>query len=263
VPRRIAVFALLGVAVVPSGNRVPVVDAKYVCTEVDGKDICVIVSEVGDSSGGAGARVVCTAWTPWLPPTDQDTPAPDHVFDVRNGIEWDLYSRVCNGDVVEYRKFPQVTSRDLAQAAHDSVASLVPTPELHMSRDVDDLIVNVATTIAVTPVDPVSATAEIPGRSATVTATAKRIEVLTGSLVATDVQRIECAPWGGPECTWTPVYPSVLKVTGTDDHRHHGSVSIVWHVAWTSSDGDGGDLGELTTTTPVLFAVREIQIIGG
>lgn len=264
---RVLTLALIGAMGLPAAGSIPIVAGEYVCKEVDGKDVCVIVATVDDASGSAGsaARVVCTSWVPWLPPSDQNAPDPDQAVEIRNGIEWDLYSRVCDGGVAQYRKFPQVTGRDLAQAAHDSVVKLVPQPELDIGRPADELIVNLSTAIGVVPVQPVSATATVPGRSATVTATPARIDVVTGSHVAGDVQRLSCAPWGGvgSACTWTPVYPSVFKVTGTNDHRHHGSVSIVWDVAWTSTDGETGDLGELTTTLPVQFAVREIQIIGG
>jgi hypothetical protein len=207
----------------------------------------------------------CTSWERYLPDGSADAPLGLYV-DVRDGVEWDLFSRTCPDDALpQYRWIPQLTPLDLVDAAYDSVSKEVPEPELHMSRAIDDLIVNVATTIEVTPIEPVTATAQIPGLAATVTATATRIDVVTGSKVAGDVQQLSCEPWGGAgsSCTWTPVYPSVFKVTGTQDHRHHGSVSVVWHVAWTTTDGGGGDLGELTTTTLVEFAVREIQIIGG
>jgi hypothetical protein len=64
-------------------------------------------------------------------------------------------------------------------------------------------------------------------------------------------------------CAWTPAYPSVAKVTGTNDDRYHGAVTIVWQVAWQATNGATGDLGELRTTTPVRMGVQEIQTIGG
>lgn len=211
----------------------------------------------------SGAVVTCPGWKREVP--DSATLSPDTELYVRtsSGVEWDLFSRVCADGSAHYRWFPQIDPETLSRIARDEVRKDLPKPDLHLSRDVDQLIVNVATTIEVTPIEPVTATATIPGLSATVTATAKQIEVVTGSNVSTGVQRIECAPWGGAGCAWTPIYPSVFKVTGTNDHRHHGSVSIVWDVAWTSTDGGGGDLGEVTTTAPVQFAVREIQVIRG
>jgi hypothetical protein len=187
---------------------------------------------------------------------------------VRDGVVWRLYERQCTHDGVtttDPRWFPDVTGVELGKEAYDSVRQLVPQPEVELSRPADDLIVNVETWIAVAPIQAITATASIPGLSATVIATPTRIDIVTGSQVRTDVQRLSCAPWGGAgtDCVWTPVYPSVAKVTGTNDHRHHGSVSIVWAVAWTSTDGTGGTLEELTTSLPMEFAVREIQIIGG
>ena len=53
------------------------------------------------------------------------------------------------------------------------------------------------------------------------------------------------------------------KTTGTDDHRYHGTLSVVWDITWASSTGAAGTLDQLITTTPVLLGVGEIQIIGG
>ncbi|MEO5900539.1 MAG: hypothetical protein ABIR68_10485 [Ilumatobacteraceae bacterium] len=252
-------LALPVVLVLPAGNGDGLVHGQAKCSKYGGSLDCDT-----ERPGSSAASVqLCPSWERYIPdgPTDAQS---ELSMQTRDGVEWDLFSRVCGAEKTpQYRWIPQLTPKDLADAAYDSVSKEVPKPELQMSRALDDLIVNVATTVEVTPIDPVTATAQIPGLSATVTATAVRIEVITGSQVSTDVQRISCEPWGGDECTWTPIYPSVFRVTGTNDHRHHGSVSIVWEVAWTSTDGGGGDLGELTTTTPVEFAVREIQIIGG
>ena len=56
---------------------------------------------------------------------------------------------------------------------------------------------------------------------------------------------------------------SPALITGTNDQRYHGSVTIVWQVSWQATNGATGDLGELRTTTPVRMGVREIQTIGG
>ena len=130
------------------------------------------------------------------------------------------------------------------------------------------MIVNFETWLGVTPQPPVTATAAIPGLSATVTAQASDIEWATGSHVTGDTTLIACQPWGSTDsatggCAWTPAYPSVGKVTGTTDLRYHGTVTIVWQVSWQATNGASGTLGDLRTTTAVQMGVQEIQTIGG
>lgn len=158
--------------------------------------------------------------------------------------------------------------RELATAAYDEVSKRLPKPEASFSPRIDRQIVNMETWFAATPIPVQSVDASVPGMWTTVTATPVALELDTGSIVRGDVTHISCEPWGStdaPEggCTWTPIWPSVRKTTGTDDHRYHGTLSIVWDVTWTSSTGAGGPLDQLTTTTPVLLGVGEIQVIGG
>ena len=40
------------------------------------------------------------------------------------------------------------------------------------------------------------------------------------------------------------------------------SVTVTWHVSWTSSTGQSGTLPEITTTSSFAYRVREIQTIG-
>jgi hypothetical protein len=156
----------------------------------------------------------------------------------------------------------------VARVAYQKVASLVPDPQVAFSPPIDKMIVNFETWLGITPSAPITATATIPGLSATVTAEATDIEWVTGSQIAGDTTMISCHPWGSTEsaqdgCSWTPAYPSVGKVTGTADQRYHGTVTIIWQVSWQATNGAGGALGELRTTTPIEMGVREIQTIGG
>ena len=173
-----------------------------------------------------------------------------------------LWYQMCDG-VFEYQWRGGPTPAEVADDLYDEAFTALPKPVLSLSGRLDFQIVNAETSVSVEPIAPVSATAEVPGLSVTVTATAKLIRLETGSIVAGDTTVIECAPWGGDGCTWAPRYPSVLKTTGFDDHRYHGTVSVVWSVAWTSSVGAGGTLADVTSTSPVLIGVGEIQIIGG
>ncbi|MCU1504125.1 MAG: hypothetical protein JWM12_3479 [Ilumatobacteraceae bacterium] len=226
---------------------------------------CSVGGAGGGSGGGSASGVTCDAWV--AVPDDAYAAVDFASSEIRDdGIVWRFYTRNCTRNGIteqDTRWFPLYTSRQLATNAYDSVQQLVPPPDIQLSRPADDLIVNVDTTITITPIPPVTATADVPGLAATVTATATRIDVSTGSQVPTDTRTISCQPWGGDTCVWTPRYPSVEKVTGTTDHRHHGTASIVWHVTWTATDNTSGTLDDLTTTTELLLAVREIQTIGG
>ena len=195
-------------------------------------------------------------------PVDQPT-----VVNSSTGVVMKVYVRTCDGKA-QYVFVPPASPVDVARVAYNKVVSLVPKPEVAFSPPVDKMIVNFETWLGVTPSAPIAATAAIPGLSATVTATATAIEWTTGSQVDGDTTTISCLPWGSTEfaadgCTWTPAYPSVAKVTGTTDQRYHGTVTIVWQVTWTASNGATGALGDLRTTTPIEMGVQEIQTIGG
>ena len=162
----------------------------------------------------------------------------------------------------------EYSPRDLATAAYDEVSKRLPKPEPVFAPQIDRQIVNIETYFGATPIPVQSVDASVPGMWTTVTATPVALELNTGSIVRGDTTHISCEPWGSTEeavggCSWTPIWPSVRKTTGTDDHRYHGTLDVVWDITWTSSTGAGGTLDQLTTTTPVLLGVGEIQIIGG
>ena len=178
-----------------------------------------------------------------------------------------VYFRVCGG-IYQFVYVGQYSPTDVARVASQRVAALVRRPEVAFSPPIDKMIVNFQTWLGVTVQQPVTATAAIPGLSATVTAQPVGIEWATGSQVAGDITMIHCQPWGSTDsahggCAWTPAYPSIGKVTGTGDLRYHGTVSIVWKVSWQASNGANGTLDDLRTTTPVAMTVQEIQTISG
>ena len=63
-------------------------------------------------------------------------------------------------------------------------------------------------------------------------------------------------------CGWLPPGPSAPQFGAGDDLRFHGTIELFWSVAWTATNGAGGDLGELTTDVDWSYRVREIQTIG-
>lgn len=207
----------------------------------------------------------CTAWALFDGSTFGGPGAPV-VIDPATGQPATIYFRVCQG-VYQYVYVGPYSPTDIARAAYQKVQALVPKPQVAFSPPIDKMIVNFETWLGVTPQPPVSATAAIPGLSATVTATAESIEWTTGSQVSDDTTTITCEPWGSTEsadggCAWTPAYPSIGKVTGTSDSRYHGSVTIVWKVSWQATNGATGVLPDLRTTTAVSMGVQEVQTIG-
>ena len=239
-------------------------------TPGNGGNAQISVWVFGATNGGISrppGTTSCTSWTlfdgsTFGTPVDQPT-----VVNSSTGVVMKVYMRTCDGKP-QYVFVPPASPEDVARVAYDRVASLVPKPEPSFSPPIDKMIVNFETWLAITPSDPITATAAIPGLLATVTATASDIEWTTGSQVDGDTTTISCVPWGSTEfaadgCTWTPAYPSVAKVTGTTDQRYHGTVTIIWQVTWTASNGATGSLGDLRTTTPIAMGVQEIQTIGG
>jgi hypothetical protein len=221
---------------------------------------------IGAVNGGVSTPtgVTCTPWT-LFDGSPFGVPAGDPT--VVGSQQQTVYFRVC-GAITQYVFVGPHNPEDVAKVAYDKVASLVPHPEVGFSPPIDKMIVNFETWLGVTPSAPITASASIPGLSATVTARASGIEWDTGSRVAGDTTMINCEPWGSTDsaqggCAWTPAYPSVAKVTGTTDQRYHGTVTIVWQVTWAASNGASGALGDLRTTTPVAMGVQEVQTIGG
>lgn len=253
----LAVIAALPVLTAPGGGT---------SDEGDGQtsiDAWVLGDQVAPPEGTSSCG-------PWIPAAEISAePGVVDVGTVREGADGIieiLYYRDCENR----RQFiwvGQYSGEEIAEVAADRVRRLLPRPEVSFAPPADSMIVNFETWMAVEPMAEVSATASIPGLSATVVARPVRIEWSTGSKAPGDPQVIECDLWGSTEqasdgCVWTPRFPSVQAVTGTDDYRYHGSVSVVWVVSWSASDGSGGSLGELSTTTPTSIAVREIQTIG-
>ncbi len=228
---------------------------------------------IGAVNGGVAEPAGTTSCTPWALFDGSNFASvgigePPTVINPATGEKSTIFFRVCDSTRYQFVYVGPSPPTDIAEVAYQQVAALVPRPEVAFSPPIDKMIVNFETWLGVTPQPPVTATAAIPGLSATVTAQATSIEWATGSEVTGDTDLITCQPWGSTElatggCAWTPQYPSVGKVTGTTDLRYHGTVTIVWQVSWQASNGTSGSLEALRTTTPVEMGVQEIQTIGG
>ena len=183
-----------------------------------------------------------------------------------DGVTVTIYFRACQG-TIQYAWVPELSPQQLAQSAYDEATAQIPKPVLLMAPPADKQIVNLEAWFGVERTADVSATASIPGLAATVTATPTGITLKTGSSAPGEKTVIKCALWGSATrptngCTWKPKFPSIPKFTG-GGYAFKGSITVTWSVTWTSTSGDGGDLGTYDSTTPVDIAVREIQTIGG
>ena len=226
---------------------------------------------IGGGLGGGVRQPAGATCGPWDRATNQPAETgPQDVGTVRtdsSGLVWTLYFRVC-GQAIQYVWVPVLPPGDLGKLAFDEVTKKLPKPAPALSPDFAvGGYVNFETWLSVADPGVVTATSAIPGLSATATARVVRIEWQPG-----DGSMVTCEPFGGlppnPEytgkapCGYTFSQPSVAKVTGTSDDRFHGSVTLVWAASWTASNGALGDLGEVSSTVPFVYRVREIQTIG-
>jgi hypothetical protein len=248
-------------------------NAALACTPGASNDSGAVIADVGCSTppastvpAGDTSGPVCTPWAPFLGDGVYAVPAPITRIAADGSLETSSI-RECVPGGKQYRWISSPTPRSVAgQAFGDVQRQGLPKPTAKTGPPIDKMIVNFETWIAVQPENPVVAEAAAGGITSTVTATPVRIEFHTGTISTKDVAVVTCDPWGSIDygaCTWTPQFPSVPKATGTDDLTYHGSVSIIWNVAWTSNTGTGGNLGQLTSTTPLNITVMEIQTIGG
>ena len=183
------------------------------------------------------------------------------------GLEWFLMRRVC-GAVQQFVWVPNLPSVSLGSLAFDRIVKLLPVPVVVLSPDVSvGGYVNFESWLSVLDPGVVSASASVPGLSATAVAKVRSVVWRPG-----DGSSVSCVPFGvlppskgfvGPApCGHTFGAPSTLSAAGFNDGRFHGSVSLVWSVSWSASDGSSGVLGDTLSTVPVLYRVREIQTIG-
>jgi len=236
-----------------------------------GGDASISTWVIGAVNGGVSTPAGVTSCTPWAFFDGSNLAGIGMVsatmINPATGLVSQVFFRTCNG-TYQFVYVGPFSPTDVARVAYQKASALVGKPDVAFSPPIDKMIVNFETWLGVTPRQPITATATIPGLSATVTAQPSNIEWVTGSRVAGDTTKVSCQPWGSITsaaggCAWTPAYPSVAKVTGTADLRYHGSVTIVWKVSWQATNGATGTLADLRTTTPIRMGVQEIQTIGG
>jgi hypothetical protein len=195
------------------------------------------------------------------------------VYQVIDGVVHHLFIRNCpdGAGVVrpEVAWVPQVSVAELRAQAYDSVTRQLPAPQASFAPPAGKAVAQVGTWfwVGAAQWQPVTATAAVPGLSATVTAVPVALRLDPGD-GPHGTGPVSC---GGPGQVWTAAdgddavsacqytyrHSSALSPTGT----WRASVSIDWQVTFTASDGSASDLGRLVTSTPYELRVGELQAV--
>jgi hypothetical protein len=156
---------------------------------------------------------------------------------------------------------PRMTGVQLAQQAFASFHLTTPVPVVSPA----EAVVHLPTWLWLTAGWATqSATASVPGLSATVTATpAKVVWTMGDGQLATCfgpgvVYRLDIAPDAQTsDCTATYIDTSASQPNQT----YQATVTVFYHATWTATDGTAGDLGTLSASTAFAVRVAEVQSI--
>jgi hypothetical protein len=157
---------------------------------------------------------------------------------------------------------PRTNAAELAQEALTYVPLPEPAPATSPARQ---SYVNFPTWLWLKEWTPVSATASIPGLSSTVVAEPREVIWRMGDGTARTCR--------GPGIPYDPRLPDAAQRTecvhvyrassagmGTQN-AYVASVTVVYRVKWSATDGSRGNLGTLSTTTTFPMRVREVQTV--
>jgi hypothetical protein len=213
----------------------------------------------GGVPGGGGASCSWSADVPsnWVP--GQSVVAGS--IDARSVPTLVAWVQTC-GSAVTLVWVPILNPQQLAPLAGQQLSRLLPLPVPVVGPPKEHAIVNYREWLAVTQPAPVSATVGTP--AVTVTATATPVSM---SWDMGDGHRVDCdgfgQVWAGqpvdfiPLCSYLYTWPSV----DSPGDVYPASVKLVWKVSWRASTGEGGVLGDLTTTTAFGMHVGEVQTV--
>jgi hypothetical protein len=189
-----------------------------------------------------------------------------------NGTMHFLYYRECPAGSAnrQYTWVPLVRDPvDLANLAFDQVKQRLPKPRAGFAPPAANGVVQIGTWFWTTSATwkPVSATAYIPGLSATVTATPTRLRFNPGD-GSWGTGEVSCP---GPGPVWTPAVGDEAASPCMYTFRHASSLSpsgtwnttltIDWDVRFTASTGASRSMGQLRTSASAPLRVGEIQAV--
>lgn len=156
----------------------------------------------------------------------------------------------------------QPSAGDLAQVALGRLAVPLPAVQTWPASGGTSLV-NVPVWLHVGNWAQLTASASAGGLTATITARPIRAAWETGE------DTIVC---DSPGSTFEPGVLAGAQVTscsysyrhssGTqDDGTFHGTSTLVWHLQWNATNGQGGDLGEISRTSAFALRVEESQAV--
>ncbi len=219
---------------------------------------------------GTGAVDPCTWYPGSLVNYLINSKEPSRRVDA-DGISSTLYARMCPGAEITWYWIRAADPKQLVTAATVQARSRLPTPRGVFSPDVTHggrAIVHVPVWFAVdvTQWAPISAVAAVPGLSATVTAKPDRLELDPGD----GSPAVSCAGPGqvlapgtdvsshAPACSYRYLDASTVASNG---HAWRAQLHLHWQITWTATNGDGGTLDPIITTTAYDIPVGEIQAL--
>ncbi len=150
---------------------------------------------------------------------------------------------------------PPVTAQEVARQAQADL--VLPAPSLRAWPQPERFLVGLETWFHLDTWQPQTATADTGGVAATVTATPVRAvwHLHEATLTCTDAGR-----------PFDPDHPDTTTDCGYTFAHYTGatitmSVDVVYHLTWTATTGETGDLGELARTTAFPARIWETQAV--
>ena len=267
-----AASAITVLAVVAVMSAIPALAVGTGGAWTNGEDVGAGAHEDGDTGGSSGGYGRSTCHYEALTPEEQDVAERMAEIGIgRAGEEpGDWWRRVCEfedgtrtGNIVWLTD--AVDAGALASGAWD--VSRIPLPDINLNPSEErDQVVNVPTWLWVDGWARVSATASAGGVTVLVTASPSHVEWDMG-----DGTVVTCAGPGTPydedrpadeqstDCSHTYTRSSASQA----DARYPIEATSYWHVTWSSSTGESGDLGVVGRTSSIRVRVAEIQAVNG
>lgn len=181
-----------------------------------------------------------------------------------------LYYKVCNGGIVEYRWITLRTTDTVRTSATARVSRVVNMLLTRTAPPADRVVSNSGTWFWVPRAvwKPVKVTAwvetPIGPVSVTTTATPDRLRFTPGDGSAT----VDCA---GPGRVWSASLTDTARSAcmhtyltashGQQTRSYRARIAVKWSVKWSSNLGIGGPLPSITTGIPVPVRVHEVQAL--
>jgi hypothetical protein len=239
----------------------------------NGNDILATVASLGANSPGSKAKSSCRWVRGQMSKVPEiatgETKSQFALIDA-DGTSRLLYGRLC-GTTVTWFFIRQVTARQVAEMGRDQVRQRLPRPRAVFSPEANassPAVVHLPLWFAVPDAQwiPVSATANMFGLSATVTATPTRLTLSPGD----GSQAVSCTgpgprwhagmaePIEQPKCSYRYQNASSIAPGG---QSWSARLSIEWRVNWTATNGEAGEFDPMTTTSGYAIPVREIEAV--